>query len=160
MEIQPIRTVQPSVPAQGTTVSTSERTPQPVESHDVEPGISVYEEVKGYPYAQEAFGLEHFLQDKSYGDVRGEMHEVEEFVQSQIKAKNLQNTTEAYREILAQLNKEIGEYANERPFEYFKRVASAVKAINRLKAAHIQPVLSPDVLSIPEFEAIKGIVRG
>lgn len=130
------------------------------QSSEIRPSLTAYSEIEGVPYTADHFDIRPFMQDASYSEMQNDVYAVDSWVRSQIADKGLTDTPEAYAEIVATLDAEIGVYKTEKPLEHFRRIAAAVKALERLSAARIKPVLDMKSLTTSEYEQIVGAYRG
>lgn len=165
MDATPFRTAAVETPtatdtSQGDALAKAPLTIDPNASGDVEVGLNLYNEVKGHPYTAEHFGLTSALEA---GDMPGvskqDIYGVDDFILSTIADRGLTNTPEAYQEVLQSIDDQIGTYENEQPAEHFKRVAAAIKAIQRMQSARVKPLLDMGNLTTFEYEAIHGLNR-
>lgn len=137
---------------------------EPVPGHDIsergssssDPAvtISLFEEVNGMPYAAHRFELELYWGDPMFKEMRIQIQDVENYVRRKMIELELEDTPAAYQEILDSIMDMIGSYENEKPESQFRRLASAVQAINRMESAMIEPVLNADNLLPHEYENI------
>ncbi len=160
MDTQPFRVVTPtpSTPvAEGAvSVGTKKGTDTaPAASTEGMP-INLHADLKGTHYTAEYFGLQPFLDGTDITGIQDDIPVVDNFILDEMKDKNMEQTPEAYQEILDEIGKQIGKYDNEKKVDYFRRVTEAVKAIKRLRAAKVQPVLTATSLTPAEYAAIHG----
>lgn len=121
-----------------------------------DPTLNIYEEVKGHPYTADFFHVDNYLEDPMFDGMSENVRSLDEFVRSEIRERGLKHTTDAYKEVIGQIESEIGAYDNEDTVERFNRFATAIKAIQRLRSVTRKPLLDSQNLSVKEYSLIFG----
>lgn len=90
------------------------------------PPLSIYETVKGRPFSAEYFGMGNSWQFWNYPK---EIAIIEDFVQSEIKTKNLTDTIDSYKDIVASLESKLNLAPTEKLWSKLDKVVSYIKAL-------------------------------
>lgn len=118
---------------------------------------SLYSEVNGRPYTADKFGLQLYWGDPLFKDIRIDMQTVEDYASRKMYELGLTDTVEAFDEVIKQVTDMINTYENEKPEVLFKRLSSAIKALNRMENAKMDTVaLNAETLEPGEYENIYG----
>lgn len=153
-----IRTVTQSSPAgespgsmsmPGTPLSQGE-----VTQADIPISFSAYREMTGQPYTTERFNIKYYWDDPLFKDYRLKTQDIEDYVSRKISDLGLEDSIEAYEEVIQKVLDQIGSYESEKPESLFHRLSSACKALTRMESANIEAVISLDNLQTDEYEEI------
>jgi hypothetical protein len=147
------------VAATTNSISTSPSVNSPISrgssiSSDSEPGIYTYATVKGHPYGLSYFKLKLFHESGNYPDLEEDVKNLDSYLQMKAKERGLADSQSSYDELVKEILGKIGKSQNEEPLNTFKRVASAVQAIQRLKEAKLPENLDLQNLTSKEIEDI------
>lgn len=118
-----------------------------------EPGLFTYQAVKGLPFTVKHFNLDAFYDNKSYPEMKEAIEKIDKWVQDKAKERGLTDSQESYQEIIDEILSQIGKSENEKSYNTFERIKSAVEALNRLEEAKLPPVLDYGNLTADEIKA-------
>lgn len=138
------------------TVGTINSTTTSTARSSSEPGLYTYAAVKGHPFGINYFNLKLFHESGNYPELQEEVQKLDEYIVQKAKQRGLEDSDKSYKEIVDEILKKIGKSPNEEAFKTFKRVSSAVQAMERLKEAKLPVNLDLENLTSKEIEDISG----
>lgn len=100
---------------------------------DITPPLTEYESLKGHPYSVDFFNIDFWgalTQATDVDNVKGNIKQIEQYVQGEIASRKLENTTGSYHEIINEITLQMSLSPNEQVENKLIKVSKYIKLIN------------------------------